>query len=220
MAERYTLGRWSCAYSVTPVEHPLSLQQLATIIQEVKGHETGWPVWLSLGNRPGMRPRVVDDVLECWLYETEDGDYWRADPHGYMFLARKLQEDTREIPGVAPGRYFDLTLPVWRTGECLLHASRFASRLGADTVELSMTWSGLKDRELGSIASRERILMPGRLCHDDTVTTSTSTDASAITDTLPELVRELVAPLFARFDLFEPSTELYLTELARMRRGV
>ncbi len=220
MDDSYKLGYWSCAYRVSPVATPPSLKQLRTIIQEVKGHETGWPVWLSLDNRPGMSPRVVDGTLECWLRDTEDGDYWRADPHGRMFLIRKLQEDTREIPGTTPGELLDLTLPVWRTGECLLHARRLAMKLEADHIELSMTWSGLKGRELRSVASRERLMFPGSVSHQDAITTTVTTDPSAINDTLPDLVEELVAPLFECFSLFEAPHELWVTETTKMRRGI
>ena len=80
----------------------------------------GWPVWLTLRNRP----------------ETLAEDHWRRDrvlvgqdpgrgfladhPKGRMFLMRKLAEDPREIQGVEPRTVAKLTLPVWGTGECLL----------------------------------------------------------------------------------------------------
>jgi hypothetical protein len=216
----YAVGSWSCAYQVSPVADPPSATQLLSIIQQTKGHETGWPVWLILGNRPEMRPHLVGDVIECWLNLTVDQDFWRADPRGRMFLIRRLQEDTRDIQGAEPGRYFDLTLPVWRTGECLLHAGRFATQLGAEHVDLRMQWRGLAGRELATLVSPLRMLDPGRVATDNEVVTSIGTDAAAISDTLPELVRRLTEPLFARFDFFQPSTELYTSEIERMRRGV
>jgi hypothetical protein len=191
VADDYEHGSWSCAYRVSPVEQPPSLNELLQIIDQVKGHETGWPVWLILHNRPEMRPKIVGDVIECWLNQTEDGDFWRADPGGRMFLMRKLQEDTREIGGLDPGTVFELTLPVWRTGECLLHAHRFARRLGANSVDLAMTWRGLEGRQLSTFASPMRMLPPGYVCSEKTVQTRISTDATAIPDTLPELVQEL-----------------------------
>lgn len=216
----YDSGSWSCTYFVSPVDDPPTLPRFRDILLEVKGTETGWPVWLALMGRPEMHPRIVGDVIECWLDKTPDADFWRADPRGRMFLIRRLQEDTREIPGVEPGQIVDLTLPVWRTGECLLHAARLANRLGATDVNLAMTWTGLEGRELTTRASPNRMVMPGRICRDNTVRTDISAEAKAIPDALPELVKRLVAPLFARFDFLEPPEELYETELARMRRGV
>jgi transcriptional regulator with XRE-family HTH domain len=112
--DRYERGSWICAYRVSPVVHRPTPSQLLSLISEIKGHETGWPVWLLLHSRENMRPRIVDGVIECWLYETEDEDFWRADPDGHMFLIRRLQEDTREIQGMQPGRCFEFTLPIWR----------------------------------------------------------------------------------------------------------
>jgi hypothetical protein len=216
----YAVGSWSCAYRVSPVQHLPTPTKLLEILQQIRGHETGWPVWLILGSRPEMKPRLVDGVIECWLDQTQDYDFWRADPHGRMFLIRKLQEDTREIRGAPPGRYLDLTIPIWRTGECLLHASRLAASLGAETVELSMRWSGLRGRELSTLASPMRMMMPGRIADQDTVQTALQIDAAAIGDTLPELVRRLTGPMYVCFDFFEPSTEVFTTEIDRMRRGV
>lgn len=219
MAGPYARGSWACAYQVTPVSEPPSASQLRQIVREVEGHETGWPVWLTLTNRPEMRPHLVGDVIECHLHLTSEQDYWRADPRGRMFLTRLLQEDTRDMQGSEPGRYFDLTLPVWRTGECLLHASRMAARLGAEQIDVRMRWRGLAGRELATIASPTRMLYPGHQASDDEVMTSISTAADAIPDALPELVQRLTEPLFARFDFFEPPAELYATEIERMRSG-
>ncbi len=219
MSDRYATGWWSCSYSVSPVAEPPSLPALRKALFEVKGTETGWPVWLSLEGRPGMEARIVDGAIECWLRETESADFWRADPQGHMFLLRRLQEDTdfRDAPA---GSFIDLILPVWRTGECLLHAARLADRLGADTVDVAMTWHGLAGRELRALAGPGRMLMPGRVCNDSEVTASTRASATKISDTLPEIVKALVNPLYARFGFFEPTDELYTSELHRMRTGM
>ncbi len=218
---RYEYGWWSTAYMLEPVNVPPSLATFHDILDEVTGHETGWPVWLRLSKRPEMRPRIVGDVIECWLDQTGDdahGDFWRADPHGRMFLLRGYQEDSSDT--IPPGKFLDLTLPIWRTGECLLHASRLAARLGADTVDISMRWTGLRGRELAAWATGTRDIMPGRICAEDEVRSSIHVEAATITDSLAENVRQLVAPLYERFDFFEPTSELYIEELARMRRGI
>jgi transcriptional regulator with XRE-family HTH domain len=217
----YEYGWWTSAYELNPVADPPSLRAFMGILEEVKGNETGWPVWLWLSNRREMLPRPVGQVIECWLNETGDdahADFWRADPRGRMFLLRGYQEDSRS--SIEPGKYLDLTLPIWRTGECLLHASRLAARLGAETVDFSMTWTGLRGRELSALASPQRHLMPGRLCAEGTVRTSIQADAVTIPDALPELVERLVAPLYERFEFFEPPEQMYVEELTRMRRGI
>lgn len=218
MSDVYSTGWWSCSYIVTPVAEPPSLPTLRTTLLEIKGTETGWPVWLSLEGRPGMEARIADGIIECWLRETESADFWRADPKGRMFLLRRLQEDT-DFRDVAPGSFLDLILPVWRTGECLLHAGRLADRLGADTVDMTMTWHGLFGRQLRARAGTGRMLMPGRVCTDPEVTTNTRVAAAEISDTLPEMVKALVDPLYARFGFFQPADQLYTSKLHRMRTG-
>ncbi len=222
MLEHYPFGWWSCSYQLSPVDDPPSLPQFRDILRQVKGHETGWPVWLALDTTPESTPHVVDGLIECWLRDTEDADFWRADPSGQMFLLRRFQEDTGEIQGIQPGHVLDVTLPVWRTGECLLHASRLAKQLGASRVELAMTWHGLKGRELRTVASRGRRapMFPGRVCHEDEVRTTVENETDAISDALPELVQRLTAPLYARFNFYEPPVGFYVAEISEMRRGI
>lgn len=212
-------GWWSCSYLVSPVAHPPTLPEFRKILLEVKGSETGWPVWLSLEGRQGMGMHIAGDTIECWLRDTDSADYWRADPRGRLFLIRRLQEDTGDFPNVPVGSFVDLILPVWRTGECLLHANRLASRLGADEVEMTMSWGGLEGRELRAMAGSQRMLMPGKICHVTEVSKTVAMPASDIPDTLPELVKALVAPLYAQFNFFEPPDELYASELNRMQSG-
>jgi transcriptional regulator with XRE-family HTH domain len=218
---RYQHGWWASAYELQGVETPPSLSAFLKILEEVRGNETGWPVWLWLPNRREMLPKPVGNTIECWLNETGDdahADFWRADPRGLMFLLRGYQEDSAQR--IPPGAYLDMTLPVWRTGECLLHASRLAASLGAPVVDFSMHWTGLRGRELSNELSQMRHIAPGRICAEQEVRTSVRVEAANIGDALPEIVRRLVAPLYERFDFFEPSNELYVEELTRMRRGI
>ncbi|MGH3848809.1 MAG: hypothetical protein ACRDRT_03755, partial [Pseudonocardiaceae bacterium] len=182
-----------------------------------RGNRDRLPVWLALDNPPGMEAWVAEGVVECWLRETRYADFWRADPRGYLFLLRSLQEDTEGFSDEPSGRILDLTLPVWRTGECLLHAGRMAERLGANTVNVTMTWHGLAGRELRAVADPRRSLMPGKICHDAELTSHASVVATEISDTLPELVKSLVHPLYARFGFTEPPDQFYSSEIHRMR---
>jgi hypothetical protein len=220
--DRYLFGWWSCSYILSPVNAPPSLPMLRRILIEVKGTETGWPVWLSLDGSPGMGATIAGDSIECWLRDVHDStDFWRASPQGRMFLLRRHQEDSdSDFPSVVPGEFLDLILPVWRTGECLLHASRLGHRLEADTVEVEMIWHGIAGRELRALAGAgRRSVMPGRICNDPEVRSRITVPLAQISDSLPEFVKELVSPLYARFDFFEPPDELYATELRRMRSG-
>ena len=212
----YQKGSWSCSYAVHPVPDPPSLSQFKRILEEVKGNETGWPPWLSLENRPGMGMQIRGGLIECWLKDTPDADFWRADPTGLMFLIRRLQEDT-DFPKIGPGTFFDLTLPIWRTGECMLHAVRLARKLDAEQLDLTMAWEGLVGRELRALASPIRTLLPGRRSSEDSVSTDVTAPIATVLDALPELVKQLLDPLYARFGFYEAPDELYSAELHKMR---
>jgi transcriptional regulator with XRE-family HTH domain len=216
VATVYSAGAWSVAY--TALGSSLSLSQLKTALNEVHGHETGWPPWW-VPTRNEIRPEPREGGIECWIKdnaETQAGhaDFWRAEPGVRLFLLRGYQED--EITG-QPGAVLDLTLPIWRVGECLLHASRMARYVSAPTVKFLVHWTGLDGRELRSIASPEQLMPPGRVCHQDTISTYVQTTPNEIEDRLPSLVEALVASLFELFDFYVPPLSLYTGELAKMR---
>jgi hypothetical protein len=52
----------------------------------------------------------------------------------------------------------------------------------------------------------------------DSYIATITTPADRISAALPEIVRELVAPLYGLFDFFEPPAALYAEELGRMQR--
>jgi len=216
----YEKGWWSCSYllswSVGSPETRTSMPAFRRVLRDIKGRETGWPVWLSPERDDRIREAIIGDSIECWFGDTEHADFWRANPQGRMFLLRRLQEDY-DFPGIQPGTFLDLVLPIWQTGECLLHASRLASRIKAEKIELEMTWHGLAGRELRAKAGPlTRVLMPGKICHDAEVKERITASRESISEHLPQLVKELVSPLYARFDFFEPRDDLYISEIDRM----
>ena len=153
-------------------------------------------------------------VKDNALREPGHADFWRAEPGVRMFLLRGYQED--EITGQP--RAHRLTLPIWRVGECLLHASRMAKRVSAPSVRFLAKWDGLSGRELRSIAAPNRFLPPGRAADQNSVATYVETTAKEIDTTrLPTVVEALVSPLFELFDFFVPPLSLYVEELDKMQ---
>jgi transcriptional regulator with XRE-family HTH domain len=218
--KHYETGWWSCSYILGPAEDRISLPALRRVLRDIRGKETGWPAWITLDGIGSTKETVVGDSIECWLPDTESSDFWRANPRGRMFLLRRLQEDY-DFPGIRSGTFLDLVLPIWGTGECLLHAGRLAERLKANTVEIEMSWHGLAGRQLEAKAGpTARSLMPGKVCNDGEVKQRIKTPTASIPESLPRLVKELTSPLYARFDFFEPRDDLYVSELDRMRMGL
>ena len=185
---------------------------------------TGWPpFWVP--SREGIAPYVYEGNVECWLGpDGEDrgpahSDFWRASPEAQLFLVRGYQEDGSENPTVEPGTLFDLTLPIWRTGEVLLHAASMAREFGAEQAQVIFIteWSGLADRRLAAFANRNRLLSETYAARQDTIRTSLEVQSDQIEIALPELVGRVVRPLYELFDFFTPSPTLIVEELSRMR---
>ena len=231
---RYSKGTWQVAYSILGNLQSSTLNELLDVLRKVKGHETGWPPWW-VPTRDEIRPYPYEGVVECWLKETRsaslfgesrsdnfrftaDSDFWRASPKGMMFLLRGYQEDGS--PRLRPGTVLDVTLPIWRTGECLLHAQRLAVALGGESasVMFRFMWQGLSGRMLTSWAGQRRLLSdPMGPSRQDSVTSEITVPADQISTTLPEIVKTLTAPLYGIFDFYAPSLGAIQNELSKMR---
>jgi hypothetical protein len=223
LAEAYGRGTWSASYRLIGAAPNLDAKKLLAILREVAGHETGWPPWWIPTDGRG-RPRPVDGMVECWLSDgifadASHADYWRADPGGRLCLIRAYQEDsTSERMAPRPQERLDVTLPIWRTGECLLHAGRLARRLDATSVQFMMRWSGLAGRVLGDFTHPpSRFLPPTPPSLQDEVVSFVELDPHGLDAGLERIVRELVEPLYTSFDFYEPPPSIYEEELAAMR---
>jgi transcriptional regulator with XRE-family HTH domain len=225
--QRYAHGVWTVTYSVLGDFQRPSLQELLEILKRVQGHETGWPPWW-VPTREELKPYPWDGQIECWLVDTQfrdatHSDFWRASPSGMLFLLRGYQEDGAE--GLEPGAFLDVTLPIWRIGECLLHAERFALQLAGESASVlfQARWNGLRGRTLISWADRN-ILFHGSqygLSQQDVVESETTLLARDISTLLTDTVATITRPLYEIFSFYEPSRELIDRELSRMRsRGI
>ncbi|HEU4462383.1 MAG TPA: hypothetical protein VFR75_07315 [Solirubrobacterales bacterium] len=216
-SDPYRQGSWSASYRLLGAPTSYGLSALTGLMREVVGRETGWPAWQAPAGGEG-RPRRVDGELECWLREMlpsqpSHADYWRADPQGRFCLVR-LYEEASEL-NVPPHTALDLVLPIWRTGECLLHAKRMAQRLDGSEIQAMMRWVGLRDRRLRTLTPGRRIAGAYPSAQDQVVAFLETTPAEIDAD-LPGLVRRLVEPLYKNFELFEPPAEIFEEELRAM----
>ncbi len=214
----YALGTSSACYRLVGVRHPPSPRKFMAILREVAGRETGWPAWW-VPESGESRPRPVDGMIESWFSEmtTDDpsnADYWRADPAGRLCLIRPLQEDFDFE--IKPQTSLDLVLPVWRVGECLLHAERLAHRLDATAIQFMMRWSGIQGRQIVSLANRRRRVSGRYQATEDSVTSFIEVTPAEIGADLTKCVQRLVDALYSSFDFFEPPAQLYEEELAAM----
>lgn len=211
----YALGSWNCIYSLEDLGSPIDINSLRDLIREVKGSETGWPPFLSFDQHTPTRPSNVSGIVECSLLDTEQMDFWRASPRGELFLARRLQEDY-DFRRVTPGTAFDLSLPAWRIGECLLHCARLAGRLNISRARVRFSWYGLRGRVLIALSEPQRHLSIGRQCESTEVRVELEIDTTVVQETLVELIRQFSLPLYSAFDFFTPPLEFYGTTVRRL----
>ena len=218
---RLVHGYWRVAYWLLGEFERPSGQELRDTLERIQARETGWPAWIVM-DAEGRRPRSQDGLVECWLSETvfmEPGhcDFWRASPDGKMFLRRGYQEDDGSDERT-PGTMFDFILPIWRIGECLLHAERLANALGVPSAEVlfGAQWTGLAGRTLVSWANPNRPLFRTYQCCQDSEDSKITVAADRISATLPEIVSSVTAPLYQAFDFFEAAPQMVRGELSRM----
>jgi hypothetical protein len=223
----YRDGWWSFSYAVDPAPMPpIELGELRAVVQEVVGTETGWPAWWWPTSDPERSPRVVGDVIECWMRggtfrDAAHADFWRASALGQLYLLRGYDEDSASErspvhSNVAPGQLLDPGIVVWRVGECILHAERMCRRLDSQRVNFDVRWEGLKGRSIGTLDPMRRRHSSGPSQQPSTES-SISVKAEVISSTLPDLVDALTKSLFVQFDFFEMPMQSIERELDRMR---
>jgi len=220
---RYSQGKWYVAYLIYGEFETPDLTQFRRMLYEVVGNETGWPVWLD--RVPNNMPYSYDGTIECLIISKyfSDGahsDYWRASPEGKMFLLRGYQEDVPNSP-YEPGKELDVILPIWRIGECVLHSSRLAKTLSEKplTIVFFACWEGLENRALFSGLAP----LYGRhigVCHTSTVKSKTTYRSDQIESNLPEIVNEILKPLYEAFDFYSLPRSTLLSELKKLQKKV
>jgi len=220
-AATYSLGTFDCTYAFAQ-DPAVDAKDLRETLRSVE-RQTGWPVWIFL-NPSELAPYAFEGLIECFLARESGGDpghadFWRASPEGKFFLLRGFQEDESDgLRGkVIPGKMLDRVLPVWRVGECLLHAARVAKRLAIESTptHFIFSWSGLAGRQMVS-ATDGWGLEPGAASRQASVTSEFTVDADRIRLQLTDLVHKTVAPLHQAFGFEELARATVHQQLASM----
>lgn len=224
---RQPLGHSEQAYSIDGVERLPTLSKLRDILSRAP-KTSGWtPFWMP--TREAIRPSFREGLIECWLGKPDvdrafndpaHSDFWQVARDGSAYLQRGYQEDG---PDIEAGTVFDLTLPIWRTAEVLLHAAWLARALGAvssDRIKFAVRYTGLEGRELFAWAKPQlRLTLDDRhRARSSKVDTSAVATIVEIEQNLEKVVTEIVGPLYERFDGYEVPEELVLSQIAELRR--
>lgn len=225
---RQPLGHSEQAYALEGLEKIPTAQALRNALAHIP-KTSGWtPFWVP--TRPALRPVIEDGLVECWLgrpdtdrnfNDAAHSDFWQVSRQGYAYLHRGYQEDGPD--NLEPGTIFDLTLPIWRTAEVLIHAANLAGNLagGEDiVVHLTARYSGLEGRELISWAKPLlRTILDERFRARSTlVDLEVRTDVERIATEIETVIFAFLEPLYERFDGYRPSLELIASQVAELRR--
>lgn len=224
---RQPLGFYEQAYAldgISPVGSPKHLRDLLADAPRT----SGWPpFWVP--TREAIRPVIEDGQVECWLGRPETdhnfddaahSDFWRVRGDGFAYLRRGFQEDGPD--NLEPGTIFDVTLPIWRTAETLIHAANLARALdgGAEaSIHFRARYGGLEGRDLFSWAKpRIRIGSEGRFrARSAQVDLKVTATLGQVEEELASVIEEVLAPLYERFDGFEIPGHLVRHELVELR---
>lgn len=220
-------GHSEQAYRIADVDDPPALGALRDILRHIP-KTSGWtPFWVP--TKDAIKPTIRDGLVECWIGGASDrvfsdaahSDFWQVSRDGTAYLQRGYQEDGRDID---PGTMLDLTLPIWRTAEVLLHASALALDLGATAstpIQYVARYTGLEGRELLAWAKpRYRHDVVDRLvARSARADIAIETSPGEIEDDLPQAVHRAVAGLYERFDGFDLPMALVENQIVELRKA-
>jgi len=224
---RFPHGYYDMAFKLIGAEPAPTLVELRNRLHAAQRIRlTGWTTFLEM-NSPEWAPYLHEQFIEAWVGRKVDRerlrtsahcDFWRTSRDGTLYTIRGYSEDG--IPNKVPaGAAIDLTMPVWRVGEGLLFASRFAETFeGVDAIAIECTFTGLRDRYLTSVDGM-RAMFGDRHSRTDAVTLTGQPTVLQVQDNLAEVMQALLSPLYERFDFFEAPFELFDTELNKLRHG-
>jgi len=143
---------------------------------------------------------------------------WRIHPDGFFFSLRGYAEDGwMRDPDSSPGKLIIVESNIWQVAEFLIRMASTADAMFEPgfRVRVEACWSGLEGRTLRSIG-RRMFIPGGYAASQDEVTTSGEFSREALTDLLPDVLKELMQPLFESFAFFSPPLTLYQQEVKEM----
>lgn len=216
----YAWGYWSIAYAIAAVPASFSMLELIDTLAKMPGQTRCLHPWRVL---PGSdkKPYPFERTIECWPVVSPDGfspEFWRASPDLKMFYLRKHEEDDPLGTGhVLPAsRRLVIRRPIWRVGECVLHAARLsrALNLPPGPVAFRAKWTGLEGRRLARNPHEDTD--PEHECLQDCVESVAAATTADIEERLFEVADALLAPLYEAFNLFRLDEEEIRSQIAGM----
>ena len=201
-------------YSHQPVLHP----ELADWLRLDGPKHTGWIPFVWLDNEPHT-PELVDEHTYRSTIITENLTHphyerWSASTLGYFTLIRA--HDLDHNPQYKEYDVIELTTPVWRVAEFMLHAERMAKRFGAKEIEFTVQFTGLKGRRLLSLPESNRLLSREYKTGAPEYKKAITLDATTVDAGVAAFTDQLMEPFYRLFEFTLPA-ELCEQEINKMR---
>jgi hypothetical protein len=221
--QRFPHGFYEMGFLLVGATPTVGLADLQDRLRQARRIKlTGWTPFLEM-TTPEWAPYPHENFVEAWVGRAvadrnprtpAHSDFWRASLAGQLYTIRGYAED--ELENRPPGRAFDITLPVWRVGEGILFATRFAETFAdVDTIALRCRYTGLNGRTLVSLTG-DRAVFGDDVCRTDEVVLQTQATPAQLRDNLAEVLHQLLMPLYERFAFFRLPIILVEQELAKM----
>ena len=218
-------GHYECAFAFDGDFDRKSLKELLETIRSATRNHSGWPPFCLIERRP-YTPAPVNGAIQTWFGPDVDGsyanadqhDFWRISPNGLLFIKRGFTEDCYRP--LEPGEFFDIKLPIKRLGEAILQVVYLAQALNAIDADLicQCSWKGLSGRRLYSESSIDRSMLERYSASQDSYEAVKVVPIRNLPDALPELVFEILSPLYELFNFFNLPKRLVEQELEKLRR--
>ena len=220
---RFPHGYYEMGFSLIGADPASDLTNLQTRLCEARKTKfTGWPPFLDPSSSDS---RPYNNFVELQIKHPNQHsrlasrpslqDFWRAALDGTLYTIRGYAEDDNKDYA---GKMIAVNIPVWRVGEGILFASRFAKTYeDIEQIAIRCRFTGLNGRQLFENLG-EPMVLEGYISQTDEIIVQQQVSLQQIQDNLPEILHQLLAPLYEKFDFYKLSLDRIQDELQKMQR--
>jgi len=200
-----------------------SPSELLNAVEKSEIKTFGWPIAVTLQNRPEYRPRPSEHGIKAEISIPESTmtgrysyDYWALTHEGDFYLLQSLFEDMRTEKAI----FFNTRIV--RAAEALLFGASLYGNLGLSPetlIKVRVRHSGLKGRTLAS-SSPNRALFENRTTDADQSVVAFELQVEQMRNDVVEFTREICAPMFQLFDFAEFEPSIYRDIVEKFADGI
>jgi len=214
-------GYFEIAFSMLGLEHDLSLNELKSAMNEASAKCSSiYFLFKDVDRRAKPFGRSIESSFLDQLgrpFSMYELSYWRSTVDAKFYLIRGYQEDADDHHPK-----FFYTVPIWRIGRSLDYAATICRLLGENLQFMfSANYTGLIGRELFDTENVRYFGSPFQryVCADSDVALQTiQLSPKRVNDSLPDVLYNLLLPLYEQFSFFELPKDVVAKEVQEMRR--